>query len=147
MEKAIFDTSVWVDFSKGIENPQSLKLEDYLNNFPMQLFLTPTILQEFLMGLRHESDFLKYKFQFQYLNLLKPDWEKTLIAAAKLYFDLRKKGVTIRKSTDCLIAQIAIENDVLLVHLDADFELIAQEILKMKGSNCWEGDLEQMRLD
>ena len=126
MEKAIFDTSVWVDFSKGIENPQSLKLEDYLNNFPMQLFLTPTILQEFLMGLRHESDFLKYKFQFQYLNLLKPDWEKTSIAAAKLYFDLRKKVVTIRKSTDCLIAQIAIENDVLLVHLDADFELIAQ---------------------
>lgn len=126
MEKAIFDTSVWISFSKGIENQQTLKLEGYLNNFPRQLYITPTILQEFLMGLRHEKDFLKYQYQLQCLNSFKSDWEKTSIAAAKLYFDLRKKGVTIRKSTDCLIAQVAIENDVLLVHIDSDFELIAQ---------------------
>ena len=60
MEKAIFDTSVWIDFSKKIENEQTLKLENYLNNFPMLLYLTPTILQEFLMGLRHENDFFKF---------------------------------------------------------------------------------------
>ncbi len=126
MERAIFDTSVWINFSKGIENPQALMLEDYLKNSPRLIFLTPTILQEFLMGLRTEKDIFKYQSQFSYLNLLKPDWEKTSISAAKLYFDLRKKGVTIRKSTDCLIAQIAIENNVLLVHNDTDFELIAQ---------------------
>ena len=126
MEKAIFDTSVWINFSKGIENPQALMLEDYLKNSPRLIFLTPTILQEFLMGLRTEKDIFKYQSQFSYLNLLKPDWEKTSISAAKLYFDLRKKGVTIRKSTDCLIAQVAIENNVLLVHNDTDFELIAQ---------------------
>lgn len=126
MERAIFDTSVWINFSKGIENPQALMLEDYLKNSPRLIFLTPTVLQEFLMGLRTEKDVFKYQSQFSYLNLFKPDWEKTSISAAKLYFDLRKKGVTIRKSTDCLIAQIAIENDVLLVHNDTDFELIAQ---------------------
>jgi predicted nucleic acid-binding protein len=126
MERAIFDTSVWINFSKGIENPQALMLEDYLKISPRLIFLTPTILQEFLMGLRTEKDVFKYQSQFSYLNLFKPDWEKTSISAAKLYFDLRKKGVTIRKSTDCLIAQVAIENDVLLVHNDSDFELIAQ---------------------
>ena len=126
MENAIFDTSVWINFSKGIENPQTLKLEDYLTNFPNQVYITPTIIQEFLMGLRHETDFVKYQHQFQYLNSFKSDWEQASIAAAKLYFDLRKKGVTIRKSTDCLIAQIAIQNDVLLVHIDSDFELIAK---------------------
>lgn len=126
MERAIFDTSVWINFSKGIENPQALMLEDYLKNSPRLIFLTPTILQEFLMGLRTEKDIFKYQSQFSYLNLLKPDWEKTSISAAKLYFDLRKKGVTIRKSTDCLIAQVAIENNVLLVHNDTDFQLIAQ---------------------
>lgn len=26
-------------------------------------------------------------------------------------------------------------------------DLVAQELLKMKGSNIWEGDLDQMRLD
>lgn len=122
MERAIFDTSVWINFSKGIENLQALMLEDYLKNSPRLIFLTPTILQEFLMGLRTEKDVFKYQSQFSYLNLCKSDWEKTSIAAAKLYFDLRKKGVTIRKSTDCLIAQVAIENNVLLVHNDTDFE-------------------------
>ena len=125
MEKAIFDTSVWINFSKGIENPQTLKLEDYLTNYPKQVYITPTIIQEFLMGLRLETDFVKYQFQFYYLNSFKSDWENISIAAAKLYFDLRKKGITVRKSTDCLIAQIAIENNVLLVHLDSEFELIA----------------------
>ena len=125
MEKAIFDTSVWINFSKGIENPQTLKLEDYLTNYPKQVYITPTIIQEFLMGLRFETDFVKYQFQFYYLNSFKSDWENISIAASKLYFDLRKKGITVRKSTDCLIAQIAIENNVLLVHLDSEFELIA----------------------
>ena len=92
----------------------------------IRIYITPTILQEFLMGLRHESDFVKYKFQLQSLNAFKSDWEKTSINAAKLYFDLRKKGVTIRKSNDCLIAQIAIENNTLLVHLDSDFDLISK---------------------
>jgi predicted nucleic acid-binding protein len=126
MEKAIFDTSVWISFSKGVENAQTQKLEYYLINSPKQVYITPTIIQEFLMGLKHETDFIKYQYQFQQLNSFKPDWEKTSIDAAKQYFDLKKKGVTIRKSTDCLIAQIAIENDVLLVHIDSDFELIAK---------------------
>ncbi len=129
MENAIFDTSVWISYSKGVENPQTLMLENYLKNFPNQIYITPTILQEFLMGLRYESDFVKYKFQLQSLNAFKSDWEKTSIDAAKLYFDLRKKGVTIRKSNDCLIAQIAIENNTLLVHLDSDsdFDLISKD--------------------
>lgn len=125
MENAIFDTSVWISYSKGVENPQTLKLDNYLRNFPDNVYIIPTILQEFLMGLRHESDFEKYKFQFQSLNSFKSDWQKTSIDAAKLYFDLRKRGITIRKSTDCLIAQVAIENDVLLVHIDSDFDLMS----------------------
>jgi predicted nucleic acid-binding protein len=126
MEKAIFDSTIWINFSKGKINLQTEMLEDYLKSSPSLIYLTPTILQEFLMGLKTENDFTKFSFQFSYLNIFKPDWEKTSISAAKLYFDLRKKGVTIRKSTDCLIAQVAIENDVLLVHNDSDFELIAQ---------------------
>ena len=73
MEKAIFDTSVWISYSNGGENPQTLVLEDYLKNFPKKIYITPTILQEFLMGLRYESDLVKYKFQLQSLNSFKSD--------------------------------------------------------------------------
>jgi predicted nucleic acid-binding protein len=88
--------------------------------------VTPTVIQEFLMGVKTVSDFREYNIHFSRLNLCNDDWQYTSIMAARLYFDLRKKGITIRKSTDCLIAQVAIQNDVLLVHSDSDFELIAK---------------------
>lgn len=125
MEKAIFDTSVWIDFFKNGGSKEAILLENYVKFSSESVLLTPTIIQEILQGVRTEQEFFQKKKVLESYNLLKPDWEKTSIDAAKLYFDLRKKGVTIRKSTDCLIAQIAIQNDVLLVHLDSDFELIA----------------------
>jgi predicted nucleic acid-binding protein len=78
------------------------------------------------MGLRAKNEFITYKRYFETLNIFEPDWKTVSISSAKLFFDLRKKGVTIRKSTDCLIAQIAIDNNALLVHNDSDFDLIAQ---------------------
>ena len=48
-------------------------------------------------------------------------WEE----AARIVFDLKKRGKTIRSSIDCVIAQVAIEHERLLLHNDADFELIA----------------------
>ncbi|MFN3488638.1 MAG: PIN domain-containing protein [Emticicia sp.] len=101
-------------------------LEEYVEYASQNLLLTPTIIQEILQGVKTEKDFMQKQIVLESFNILKPDWEKTSVAAAKLYLDLRKKGVTIRKSTDCLIVQIAIENNVLLVHNDTDFELIAQ---------------------
>ena len=126
MEKAIFDTSVWIDYFKNGRSKEAILLEEYVKSASDNLLLTPTIIQEILPGVRTEQEFFRKKKVLESYNLLKPDWEKTSIDAAKLYFDLRKKGVTIRKSTDCLIAQVAIENDTLLVHLDSDFELIAK---------------------
>ena len=126
MEKAIFDTSVWIDFFKNRGSKEAILLEEYMKFSSKNLLLTPTIIQEILQGVRTEQEFTQKQRVLQSYNLLKPDWETTSIAAAKLYFDLRKKGITIRKSTDCLIAQIAIENDVLLVHIDSDFDLISQ---------------------
>lgn len=47
------------------------------------------------------------------------------ISAAQLYRLCRKKGLTLRKTADCLIAQTAIEYDVPLLHKDKDFDRIA----------------------
>ncbi|GHV96211.1 hypothetical protein AGMMS50293_25310 [Spirochaetia bacterium] len=43
------------------------------------------------------------------------------------YRMLRKKGITIRKQNDCLIASYAIRNNIQVLHKDQDFELIAKE--------------------
>lgn len=121
----IFDTSVWIDLFKNIENPSSDLLLDYISGDSEKIFLTPTIIQEILQGLKTEKEFEEKKRVLISFNIFTPEWTKTSVSAAKLYFDLKKKGITIRKSNDCLIAQIAIENNALLVHNDSDFELIA----------------------
>ena len=51
---------------------------------------------------------------------------ETFEAAAQLYRKARKKGLTVRKSTDCLIAAIALEQGAMLVHNDRDFLVLAQ---------------------
>lgn len=126
MESTLFDTSVWVNFSKGIENNETVLLEEYLTKSPSSIILTPTIIQEFLMGLSNQTDFDFFRYHFSKLICLKGDWHDLSVNAAKLYFELRKKGITIRKSTDCLIAQVAIENKIRLAHNDVDFDLIAK---------------------
>jgi hypothetical protein len=45
-----------------------------------------------------------------------------------MYFDCRRAGVTIRSATDCLIARIAIEHGLLLLHDDRDFDKMAEVV-------------------
>ena len=46
--------------------------------------------------------------------------------AARIYFDMRRKGITVNSPVDCCIAQIALENGVLLLHRDHDFQRITE---------------------
>lgn len=126
MEPALFDTTVWIDFIKGIDNRQTQLLGETISQEPRFVLITPTVLQEILQGLRTESDFNRTKTILESFQMLSPGWADISVDAARLYFTLRKKGVTIRKSTDCLIAQIALHFDILLVHNDVDFDHIAQ---------------------
>jgi predicted nucleic acid-binding protein len=51
---------------------------------------------------------------------------ETYLNAARIYRDCRKRGITIRKTVDCIIASICIENDIALLHKDSDYDLIAK---------------------
>ena len=65
------------------------------------------------------DDYLSTQY---YLEATEDTWR----GAARTYFDLRREGVTIGSPIDCCIAQIAIESRVPFLHMDQDFELIAQ---------------------
>jgi predicted nucleic acid-binding protein len=124
-EPLIFDTSVWIDFLKGKSNSESDLLTSYIGQED-QVLLIPTILQEVLQGIREDAQFRQIKEIFSYFTVLQLPPIQAAIGAAELYRGLRKKGVTIRKSNDCLIAFYAIEFSTPLVHLDSDFELITK---------------------
>jgi predicted nucleic acid-binding protein len=49
---------------------------------------------------------------------------QTFLRAAELFRSLRRKGITIRKPIDCMIASVSIEHGVALLHNDRDFDPI-----------------------
>jgi predicted nucleic acid-binding protein len=124
-EPLIFDTSVWIDFLKDKSNPEADLLTSYIDQED-QVLLIPTILQEVLQGIREDAQYRQIKEIFSYFTVLQLSPVQAAIGAAELYRGLRKKGVTIRKSNDCLIAFYAIEFSTPLVHRDSDFELISK---------------------
>ncbi|MDR3283838.1 MAG: PIN domain-containing protein, partial [Treponema sp.] len=123
----IVDSTVWIDgFNPKIKTPEKELLKQLIqNDFP--IYLCPVIYQEVLQGIREDKKFDQIKFIFQNYRMINMDLIYVTNYAINLYRHLRKKGITIRKSIDCLIASYAILGDMYLLHNDSDFTQIAKE--------------------
>lgn len=128
----LVDTSVWVDFINARPVPHVERLKRLLMA-RARVGLTPVVYQEILQGAADEAIFRRFtdyfSSQFFYLPLHPVE---SHAAAARIYFDCRRKGITIRSTSDCLIARIAIEHDLILLHNDRDFAWIAEVAPKLK---------------
>ena len=123
----IVDTSVWIDSINPKKHTTEKKLFVKLiqNDYP--IYLCPVIYQEILQGIRDEKSFNEVKNILQQYNMIDIDILDVTDYAVDLYRHLRKKGVTIRKSADCLIASYAIITNMHLLHSDNDFNQIAKK--------------------
>jgi len=121
------DTSVWIDgLNPKITSPKKDLLKKLITtDYP--IYLCPVIYQEILQGIREEKVFKEIKLILQQYQMVNIDLMYVTNFAVDLYRHLRKKGITIRKSMDCLIASYAILSDIHLLHNDNDFTLIAGE--------------------
>ncbi len=132
MEPIVVDTTVWVDWFKGVISPQTNRVALYLTqNYP--IWIAPVILQEILQGVRDDKQYELIKSSLLALNQFQLESFVMAAGAADLYRTLRKKGITIRKANDCLIAHYALVTNVVLLHNDSDFDLIAS-ITSLKAS-------------
>lgn len=125
MERVLVDSSVWIDFFNNVENRQTGILTDLLTN-EGSICTCPVILQEVLQGITDDGDFNRVKADLDTFDLLLLHPLEAATAAVNLYRKLRKIGVTIRRSNDCLIAHHAIFYSALVLHKDRDFSFIAQ---------------------
>lgn len=121
----LFDTSVWIDFSKGKKTTTADLLEKEIYS-GRKVFICPPVYQEVLQGIRSDLEYEELKQLMLSLDFLDIDSYYVAEAAANLYRSLRKKGITVRKSNDCLIACYAIHFDIKIVHSDRDFAKIAE---------------------
>jgi predicted nucleic acid-binding protein len=120
----LVDSSVLIDFfSKRPPTDQTAALKRLLRSRE-EICVCGIILTEILQGIRSDREFRIVRDLLSDFTSL-PIADATFRAAAELYRALRKKGVTIRKTNDCIIAAVAIEHRVPLLHSDRDFELIA----------------------
>lgn len=116
----IVDTTVWVDYFKGVHNPQT----DWLNSeLELQrLGITELILCEVLQGVRDERTATAVEQELKRLQVFETGTAELAVAAARNYRTLRGKGLTVRKTIDCLIATFCITGQHALIHVDRDFD-------------------------
>ena len=128
----LIDTSVWVDYFREIENASTKKFTSILDG-DLPFGITSIIYQEVLQGAISERDFNQLKEYLATQRFFHPEDAKlSYESAAKLFFLCRRKGVTIRSTIDCVIAQIAIEHNLVLVHNDQDYLRIQSIAPKLK---------------
>lgn len=121
----LVDTSVWIDFLRGVDSKECLTLQNLINN-EADIVITEIILTEILQGISSDSEYKRIKDYLLEIPIDKPTSRDTYIKAAEIYRACRKKGKTVSKTTDCIIASISIENNRTLLHKDKDFDRIAQ---------------------
>lgn len=124
----LVDTSVLIDYFKGIQNHATNKLQ-FIFDSGIPFGINSLIYQELLQGTKTEKEFneLKAYLETQVFYDLK-DKKSSFAKAAEIYFKCRKKGLQVGSTIDCLVAQTAIENDLLLLHNDEDFEKISNVV-------------------
>jgi predicted nucleic acid-binding protein len=116
----IVDTTVWIDYFQGVENPETEWLNTELDR--QRLGLTDIILCEVLQGVR--DDVVAKEVERRLLNLEVFDTGGVAVAreAARNYRALRSRGHTVRKTIDCLIATFCLREQHSLLHRDRDFD-------------------------
>jgi hypothetical protein len=131
----LVDTSVWIAFFKASPTPPVERLKALLTA-GTEAGLTATILQEILQGTADDRQFAKYRSYFETQPIYLPkDPIETAVTAARIYFDCRRRGITVRSSNDCLIAQTALEHNLVLLHDDEDFRRISGVLNELKETS------------
>lgn len=120
------DSSVLIDVLRARRTPASDRLRELVRHESTWGVPLPCVL-EVLQGARDEADWRLLERFFESQEVVEPrSIRDAHVAAARIWFDARRRGLTIRSSADCLIAQIALERDDTLLHDDDDFDRIAK---------------------
>lgn len=120
----LVDTTVWIDWLRTTDSAETRRLATLLDEG--EAALAPVILQELLQGAASPQSLRTLQRRFAGLPMLVPRLAVEMHAqAGALHARCGWQGVTPRSPHDCLIATLAIEHGVALLHDDRDFELIA----------------------
>ncbi|MDX1699152.1 MAG: PIN domain nuclease [Melioribacteraceae bacterium] len=126
------DSTVLIDYFNGRKNWQVDVLDTILGK--ELVVIGDYVLAEVLQGFKKDKDFQKAKTILLSFPCFDIGGKEIALQSAKNYRLLRRKGVTVRKTIDSIIATFCLENSLLLLHNDKDFEPF-EKYLKLKVYN------------
>jgi predicted nucleic acid-binding protein len=119
---------VWIDYLSGAETEAAGRFGEILNR-GYAVGLTSVVYQEVVQGVSSRREFEQTSEYLDSQIFYHPrDTIGSYREAARMYFDCRRAGITIRSSADCLIARVAIEHELLLLHDDRNFEKMTEVV-------------------
>ena len=122
----VVDSSVWIDYFKGLDTRETMLLHGLLGVEPV--VIGDLVLTEVLQGFRRERDLHRAEAALRTLIFQPMVGRGVAAASARNYRALRAGGVTVRKTIDVLIATFCMENGHSLLHADRDFDPMARHL-------------------
>ncbi|WP_443970340.1 type II toxin-antitoxin system VapC family toxin [Sphingobium sp. CR28] len=116
----LVDSSVWIDYFRGVSSPQTDRLDALLGREPVAI--GDLMLAEVLQGFTKDRDFEQALAMLGALDVIEIGGREVAVQAARNYRALRARGITVRKTIDTLIATRCIMDGVPLLYSDRDFE-------------------------
>ena len=127
----IADTSIWIDYFNGADNQYTDALDNGLTEGIIAI--GDIIFLEILQGFKSDKDYNLAKKTLSTLEQYDKRGHKQVSNAANNYRKLRKKGITIRKTNDVVIATFCIDNKMPLLFLDKDFNPFVKHLGLIDG--------------
>lgn len=122
----LVDSSVWIDYFRGVATPQADQLDSLLGT---ELLATGDLmLAEVLQGFKSDHDFEQAKKLLTALEIVELGGRDIALQAARNFRTLRAKGVTVRKTIDTIIATRCIADGHALLYSDKDFEPFVEHL-------------------
>jgi predicted nucleic acid-binding protein len=115
----IIDASVWIDLLYGMDTRQTLWLRHAVKH--QEVGLTSLTLCEVLQGVRGDAKFRKFEKDLRRFSVLDSCSAELAVEAARNYRLLRKLGITVRSTIDCIVATYCIRHGHQLLHNDRDY--------------------------
>lgn len=119
------DSSAWIDYLRGADSEINVRVRAH-HELLGELAITEIVAMELLAGVRNSREQEHVTHIIDTVQLLPTRSMEDHEQAAALFRTCRRQGATVRKLVDCLIAAVAIRNDVPVLHADADFDVLAR---------------------
>jgi len=116
----IVDSTVWIDYITGVVTIETIWLDREIDR--RWIGVPDLVLCEVLQGVRGDASYRRVRDRFKSYQILPCGGEAVAVSAAQNYRFLRKKGITVRKTIDCLLATFCIMEGHSLLHHDRDFD-------------------------